>query len=417
MVPEGWHLTELKSLSLKISVGLAISVTQHMRPSGVKLIRNQNIKRNIFDPSSLVYVSLSFAEKNESKRVKAGDVIAVRTGSNIGMACVVPDEFQDALTFTTLIVRPDERLLNPIYLALHINSQRGLAEVARLSAGGGKLNLNSGALKRYRILTPPLPEQKKIAQILATWDKAIATTEQLLANSQQQKKALMQQLLTGKKRLLDENRKPFSGEWSKFKLGELGNFYSGLSGKKKDDFGHGSEFITYMNVFKNSRIKSSAHGLVKIGKNENQNMVKYGDIFFTTSSETIQEVGMAAVFLDHDIDVYLNSFCFGFRLHNFELLIPDFARYYLRSSATRSKIAKLGQGATRYNLPRKELIKLELNLPDKNEQLAIADVLTKTDVEIGLIADRLSSLKTEKKALMQQLLTGKRRVKVDQEVA
>ncbi|MFM5177944.1 restriction endonuclease subunit S [Aeromonas caviae] len=85
--------------------------------------------------------------------------------------------------------------------------------IREMANSGGQENLSGGIVKSIKVPVPPLPEQKKIAQILSTWDRAISTTEQLLANSQQQKKALMQQLLTGKKRLLDKNGVRFSGEW------------------------------------------------------------------------------------------------------------------------------------------------------------------------------------------------------------
>ncbi len=129
---------------------------------------------------------------------------------------------------------------------------------------------------------PPLAEQKKIAQILSTWDQAILATEKLLKNSQQQKKALIQQLLTGKKRLLDENGVRFSGAWKEYPLGNLGNTFTGLTGKTKEDFGSGVPYITYMNIFKNNRIDINQVDYVIVKEDENQNSVRYGDIFFTT---------------------------------------------------------------------------------------------------------------------------------------
>jgi type I restriction enzyme S subunit len=257
----------------------------------------------------------------------------------------------------------------------------------------------------------PLYEQKKIAAILSTWDKAISTTEQLLANSQQQKKALMQQLLTGKKRLLDENGERFRGEWDSYELGELGDTYTGLSGKSKDDFGSGKPYIPYMNIFKNSRIDISQFDFVKIADDERQSKAVYGDIFFTTSSETPEEVGMSSVLLDKVGDLYLNSFCFGFRLFNFSILTPEFARFLLRSEHVRRDISMLGQGATRYNLSKKQLMKLSLKAPSIEEQQKIATVLATACQEIEVLQGKLEALKQEKKALMQQLLTGKRRVK------
>ncbi|QDX98822.1 restriction endonuclease subunit S [Pectobacterium carotovorum subsp. carotovorum] len=274
--------------------------------------------------------------------------------------------------------------------------------------GAGRYKLNKASLEKIPLIIPSLGEQKKIAQILSTWDKAIATTEQLLANSQQQKKALMQQLFTGKKRFPG-----FSGKWRKYNLGELGDTYTGLSGKSKNDFGSGKTYIPYINIFKNSCIDIHSFELVAIQDGERQSKAKYGDIFFTTSSETSEEVGMSSVLLEHVEELYLNSFCFGYRLNSFDILRPEYARYYFRSELIRKEISVLGQGATRYNLSKKQLMKLTLKLPGVEEQIKIASVLSIADQEIETLKQKLNHLKQEKKALMQQLLTGKRRVKTE----
>ncbi|WP_273429741.1 restriction endonuclease subunit S [Chitinibacter tainanensis] len=277
--------------------------------------------------------------------------------------------------------------------------------IREMSNSGGQENLSGGIVKSIQVPVPPLPEQKKIAQILSTWDQAIATTERLLDLARQQKKALMQQLLTGKKRFPG-----FEGERKKYTLGELGNTFNGLTGKTKDDFGFGKKYIPYINIFKNSRIDVSALELVDVKEGESQSLSQYGDIFFTTSSETPDEVGMSSVLLDQVDELYLNSFCFGYRLFGFDSLLPEFARYLLRSEHVRGEIAVLGQGATRYNLSKKQLMKLELTLPPVDEQKKIASVLSGADQEIETLQSQLDGLKQEKKALMQELLTGKRRV-------
>lgn len=277
--------------------------------------------------------------------------------------------------------------------------------IREMSNSGGQENLSGGIVKSIQVPVPPLPEQKKIAQILSTWDRAIATTERLLDLARQQKKALMQQLLTGKKRFPG-----FEGEWKKYTLGELGDTFNGLTSKTKDDFGFGKKYIPYINIFKNSRIDVSALELVDVKEGESQSLSQYGDIFFTTSSETPDEVGMSSVLLDQVDELYLNSFCFGYRLFGFDSLLPEFARYLLRSEHVRGEIAVLGQGATRYNLSKKQLMKLELTLPPVDEQKKIASVLSGADQEIETLQSQLDGLKQEKKALMQTLLTGKRRV-------
>lgn len=310
---------------------------------------------------------------------------------------------------------PDKICSDFLYLLFnHADSRKQITEQ---STGTKVKHTSPDRLCSVIGLIPPLLEQKKIAQILSTWDKAISVTEKLLANSQQQKKALMQQLLTGRKRLRDENGVRFSGEWEYTIFGNLGDTYTGLTGKTKEDFGAGKPYIPYINIFKNSRIDIQNLEYVQVNDDERQSVVKYGDIFFTTSSETPEEVGMSSVLLEEVSEVFLNSFCFGFRLNNFETLIPKYARYLFRSEHVRRQISTLGQGATRYNLSKRQLIKLELKLPCVEEQQKIAAVLSAADAEISTLEKKLACLRDEKKALMQQLLTGKRRVKVDEAVA
>ena len=264
---------------------------------------------------------------------------------------------------------------------------------------------------RWEYDLPPLPEQQKIARFLSTWDKAIAAVEKLIENSKAQKKALMQQLLTGKQRLPG-----FTEEWQEVVLGSLGATYGGLSGKSKEDFGRGKPFIPYINIFNNSKIDIAHFDLVDIAPTERQSRVRYGDIFFTTSSETPEEVGMSSVLLDQVPDLYLNSFCFGFRLHNFDILSPEYARYVLRSEQIRRAITVLAQGSTRFNLSKQELMKLRLKLPCLDEQNAITVVLVNAERQVNTLEQQRLSLQEQKTALMQQLLTGKRRVQVDHEV-
>ncbi|WP_051396020.1 restriction endonuclease subunit S [Ignatzschineria larvae DSM 13226] len=275
-------------------------------------------------------------------------------------------------------------------------------------------NLSVTVLDDIYINIPPLAEQEKIAEILSTWDQAIDSTEKLIANAELQKKALMQQLLTGKKRLLDENGERFSGKWEKVKLGDVAQTINGLSGKTKADFGSGSPFITYMNVYSQSGIKQLDRcDYVNIDTNEKQTTLKKGDVFFTTSSETPDEVGLSSVLLiEPKINTYLNSFCFGIRFKNKNQIVPEFAQYLFRGAMARKKISILAQGSTRFNLSKNNFMQLIFQIPNLSEQQKIAEVLSTADREIELLTEKLEYLKAEKKALMQQLLTGKRRVKV-----
>lgn len=253
----------------------------------------------------------------------------------------------------------------------------------------------------FELPLPPPTERNRIAEILAGQDRVIALKEKLLAEKQKQKKYLMQQLLTGKKRLPG-----FSGEWKCVRLGELGCFYSGLSGKTKEDFGSGKPYIPYKNIFNNPKIDCDFFEYVKIKENEKQTKVRYGDIFFTTSSEILSEVGMTSVMLDSVEELYLNSFCTGFRLYDFNLIHPEYASHYFRGEEFRIALNKISQGITRFNLSKNGLSKISLTLPSIEEQLAIAQILSTVDKEIELLKKDIEQEKLKKKSLMQLLLTG-----------
>ena len=182
----------------------------------------------------------------------------------------------------------------------------------------------------------------------------------------------------------------FSGEWEKCTLGSIGETFNGLTGKSAVDFGSGSPYITYKSIFDSSKIDISKVEYVKITETERvkqtQNEVEYGDIFFTTSSETPEEVGMASVLLSEIRDCYLNSFCFGYRLFDKCIHQPDFFRFYLRSSNLRKKIAILAQGSTRFNISKNEVMKMPIFLPSLAEQRKISKLLS-------LIEDRIETQK------------------------
>ena len=136
------------------------------------------------------------------------------------------------------------------------------------------------------------------------------------------------------------------------KLGEIGIFYGGLSGKSKKDFVDGNaKFISYKNIFNNIALDIDTQERVKISPQEKQNTIEYADVLFTGSSETPDECGMSSVLTQHTQEkLYLNSFCFGFRLHNKKLFLPDFLKHLFRSSELRAQIKKTANGTARFNV-------------------------------------------------------------------
>ena len=301
-----------------------------------------------------------------------------------------------------LLVLAPKIPLNGQYITEYINFRKPF-----FYESTGVPQLTAPQIANIQVLFPPLAEQQKIAELLGVWDEVIEKQARLIEKLALRKRALMQRLLSAKLRLPG-----FSEPWKKVKLGDIGDTYNGLSGKNKDDFEYGNaQFIPYINVFSNERIDTNNLGCVQIEPNEQQNTVKYGDIFFTVSSETPDEVGMASVLLEHLDNTYLNSFCFGYRLNDFSTLNPFFAAYLFRTEHFRNYMSVLAQGSTRFNISKKEVMKLKIDLPTIEEQTAIAEVLTAADREIELAKEKLERLRRQKRGLMQQLLTGKKRVK------
>lgn len=156
---------------------------------------------------------------------------------------------------------------------------------------------------------------------------------------------------------------------------DFGEPYSGLSGKSAEDFGEGCQYITYMNVYQNQIIDTTDVGLVKINETEQQSVVRYGDILFTLSSETPNEVGMGAVYLGDTYPLYLNSFCFGVRIIDESKIFPPFLAYYISTKSFRKAVFPLAQGSTRFNLQKSDFMKKMFLFPkvekqNKNTQLS-----------------------------------------------
>ena len=252
------------------------------------------------------------------------------------------------------------------------------------------------------VLTPPVAEQKKISQILSTWNKAISVTEKLLANSQQQKKALIQQLLTGKKRLLDENGVRFSGEWCTCTLSEVAHIIMGSSPKSEayNDNGLGLPLIQG-----NADIKCRV-SCPRVYTSDITKECTPGDILLSVRAP----VGTVAL-SQHKACIGRGISAIKSKRKMSQSFLYQWFLWF------EPKWCYLSQGSTFESINSDDIKTLKLSVPNFEEQQKIAAVLSAADTEISTLEKKLACLKNEKKALMQQLLTGKRRVKVDEAVA
>jgi type I restriction enzyme S subunit len=238
----------------------------------------------------------------------------------------------DGIVSPAYVVVAPRADIDPLFASYWFKSARMIHLFWAYSYGitGDRLRLYYKDFARIAVAVPRKPEQERIGRVLVTTDRAIAGVEKLIAAKRTLKKGLAPQLLAGERRLPGCGEPAVEGKvgksarcgwipgnWACVRLGSLGSTYGGLAGKSIEDFGVGHPYISYLNIFDNAYIDPGRMDHVRVGDKENQNEVRYGDIFFTTSSETQLEVGMASVLLTDLPRTYLNSFCFGFRLHNF----------------------------------------------------------------------------------------------------
>lgn len=190
--------------------------------------------------------------------------------------------------------------------------------------------------------------------------------------------------------------------WSYVTLGDIATYYSGLTGKSAGDFGTGVPYVPYTNIYENGVLDSEQMDLVEVGPDENQSRVRYGDILVTGTSETRDEAGLTSVVLHDPGELYLNSFCFGVRLTS-DRLLPEFAAYVLRSAPVRREIVRLAQGSTRYNLSKREFMKLPIPVPPMEVQEHFGEMLAAWDLAAEKLENEAEAKERRQRGLMQQL--------------
>ncbi|MDI3451681.1 restriction endonuclease subunit S [Acinetobacter sp. V89_4] len=266
--------------------------------------------------------------------------------------------------------------------------------------GAGRYKLNKASLEKIYLLIPPSEEQDKIVKILATWDQAISTTEKLLKNSQQQKKALMQRLLTGEKRLLDENGKVFNSEWLIFSVNQIGRVVTGSTPPKEqvENYGNCFNWATAED-FQGKYIDDTKLQLSEIGVRKARILSKGAVLVTCIASIGKNAIANKEMATNQQINaVEVNEF----NSNEFFYYLIEFNVKKLRALAGTTAVAILNKSTFE---------KIKFNMPSLQEQRKIAQVISVADQEIEILQKKLDCFKEEKKALMQQLLTGKKRVK------
>ena len=245
------------------------------------------------------------------------------------------------------------------------------------------------------ISLPSLPEQTAIGSFFRDIDQLISLQQRKLEVLKEQEKTYLKLLFPAKGQTKPALRfAGFEDDWKEVKLGEVGETYTGLSGKTKEDFGHGEgKFITYVNVFNNPL--TDLYRLDSVEIDDKQRRVQYGDVLFTTSSETPEDVGLSSVWMGTEDNVYLNSFCFGYRPQKgiFDLY---YLAFVLRSFSVRKEFMLLAQGISRFNISKTKVMDMSIHVPSLPEQEAIGSFFQDLDKAIAKQEEKANQLKESK---------------------
>ena len=384
-IPENWKYDFLDQFAIRCSGHTPSQSHPEYWNGGIKWISLADSNR--LDQGYIFETTKQISDegiKNSSAVLLPAETVILSRDAGIGKSAVMSETMAVSQHFIAWKCDNHEKLHSWfLYNWLQLNKP----EFERQAVGSTIKTIGLPYFKKLKIAVPPFAEQQKIAQILSTWDKAIAVTEQLLANSQQQKKALMQQLLTSKKRLLDENGVRFEGEW---KLTELNSLL---------DYHQPTPYLVASTEYDDKyEIPVLTAGKTFI-------------LGYTNEKSGIYQDSLPVIIFD---DFTTDS------------KFVDFP-FKVKSSAMKILTAKKG-ASIKYVFEAMRMLKftvgghqrhwisifsnLVIPIPKSHEQQKIAKVLSTADQEIEALQRKLDGLQQEKKALMQQLLTGKRRVKV-----
>ena len=335
-------------------------------------------------------ISKTNIEKNNLKHSKQNDVIIPCSGEtavDIAVARCVP--------FDNILLGGDLNIIrlhkyDGAFMAYQLNSKRKI-EIAKLAQGVSVVHLYGENLKSINTYNPSLQEQQKIVRLLSLLDERIKVQNKIIEKYESLIQAICDTLI--------ESGQPKV----ELSFNDFGEPYSGLSGKSAEDFGKGWPYITYMNVYQNQIIDITDVGLVKINETEQQSVVRYGDILFTLSSETPDEVGMGAVYLGDIYPLYLNSFCFGVHITDESKIYPPFLAYYISTKSFRKAVFPLAQGSTRFNLQKSDFMKKKFLFPTVEKQNKIYSVLKAYSDKLSIEKNIANLLCEQKSYLLRQL--------------
>ena len=354
-----------------VSDGTPIITTEHFKTGALPRSKN-----------GLPQVSDSDYKRLTAYTLDDGDIVFSRVGSVDINALITPFQSNWLFSGRVLRVRPQTDISSK-FLHTRLETESIKTDIRTRAVGQTMPSINTEILKITPLVLPSsAAEQEQIGSYFAALDNLITLHQRKFEKLTNVKKSMLEKMFPQNGSSYPEIRfKGITDPWEQRKLGDIGETYTGLSGKTKADFGHGqARFVTYMNVFSNPISNPEMTEPIEIDPKQNE--VEVGDVLFTTSSETPEEVGMSSVLLEKRGKTYLNSFCFGFRPS--EKIDSYYLAYMLRSESAREKIILLAQGISRYNISKNKVMEIAVSLPSLDEQKLIGQCFRQLDHLITL---------------------------------
>ena len=400
IIPEDWEVKRLGKVGEVFSGGTPNTEIQEYwngnidwcTPTDITLLNGAvYIERTAFKITDL-------GLKSSSAVLLPPNSIIVCTRATIGNAAISLHQIATNQGFKNIV--PNENI-DTLFLYYTIVNNK--IRLIRLGNGSTFLEVSKSDFENLTIPVPPFSEQQRIVSVLSLWDTAIEKQTVLIEKLTLRKRGLMQQLLTGKKRL-----KGFSGEWKEVRLGEIGVFFKGGGVPKDKITNSGNKCLTYGDLYtKYDFVISDVKSYIDDHTANESVKIRYGDICFAGSGETKEDIGKCAAFIDNKYG-YAGGDIIVFRANDCN---PITLSYILNSSDVIRQKSNMGQGHSVVHIYPYQLEKLLIKLPSRAEQDAIATILMESDKEIEIQKQKLAAMQAQKKGLMQVLLTGKRRIK------
>lgn len=390
MVPNGWKLTSLGEVcSGKLQTGpFGSQLHAHeYTEEGVPVLMPKDLINFRANHDSAAKIPVNRSEDLKKHILKSGDILFSRRG-DVARFALIESDLPTSLCGTGCLKATPNKAHSPLFLSYFLQKNAVKKWLEQNAVGQTMPNMNTAILAELPLMVASCREEEdKIAQILSTWDRGIATTEKLIDASKQQKKALMQQLLTGKKRLIDpETGKAFEGDWEEVKLTELCKIGTG---KKDANDGSSSGKYPFFTCAKRPISSSS----------------------YSYNFEALLIAGNGDIGTTHYYKGKFEAYQRTYILSEFRTIFVAYLHHWINFCLKRDVDREKQHGAMPY-IKVGMLQNFKVRLGSYSEQQKIASVLTAADKDIELLEAKLAHFKQEKKALMQQLLTGKRRVKV-----